>query len=243
MKVCLVQSQSRPGEIDFNIQNHINLIQVALQSKPDLIVFPELSLTGYEPQMAEELAFGVEDQRLKPFQDIADFHKVIVSIGLPIRQFEEVHISAVFFLPGKDRLLYLKTLLHEDELGFFSEGKNQPLLLDIAKKAAFGICYESLKRAFYEKVLENHAEMYIASVAKSIEGVECAYAQFPEIARVYNVPVLMSNCVGNSDDFVSSGQSAVWNQQGDLMGQLDGESQGLLFYDMQTEEVKIIQDL
>lgn len=48
------------------------------------------------------------------------------------------------------------------------------------------------------------------------------------------MPVLMSNCVGSCDNFVSAGQSAIWTRDGKLAGQLDNISEGLLFFDTET---------
>ncbi|MCL7931592.1 hypothetical protein M8006_16675 [Halomonas sp. ATCHA] len=41
----------------------------------------------------------------------------------------------------------------------------------------------------------------------------------------------MANCVGPSDDFISVGQSAAWNVRGELLAQMDAESEGLVVLD------------
>jgi predicted amidohydrolase len=43
--------------------------------------------------------------------------------------------------------------------------------------------------------------------------------------------VVMSNCVGPSDNFVGAGSSAIWNSQGELVGQLDAKKEGVLVFD------------
>ena len=60
---------------------------------------------------------------------------------------------------------------------------------------------------------------------------------YPTIAKKYSMPVLMSNCVGFCDNFQSVGKSAVWTKQGILNGQLDDQSEGVLIFDTETEEV------
>lgn len=51
--------------------------------------------------------------------------------------------------------------------------------------------------------------------------------------------VLMANCLGPSDDFVTVGQSAIWNRHGELVGQLNDEQEGLVMIDTKTDEIVI----
>jgi predicted amidohydrolase len=44
--------------------------------------------------------------------------------------------------------------------------------------------------------------------------------------------VILCNGVGVCDDFVAMGNLAVWDAQGNLIGQLDGETEGLMFVDL-----------
>ena len=47
----------------------------------------------------------------------------------------------------------------------------------------------------------------------------------------------MANCVGPSDNFVSVGQSAIWNNRGDLLAQMDGEARCQAFARQVYDEV------
>ncbi|MEK6566356.1 MAG: nitrilase-related carbon-nitrogen hydrolase, partial [Bacteroidota bacterium] len=44
---ALAQIDSRVGDVPHNIQHHLELIDKAIRRKAKLIMFPELSLTGY----------------------------------------------------------------------------------------------------------------------------------------------------------------------------------------------------
>lgn len=241
MRICLVQSSSEKGEINQNIQNHLRLIRSAIQSRVDLVVFPELSITGYEPGLAQKLACTIEDDRFSIFQALANNNKVTIGIGMPTFSADGINISTIFFQPDRERLVYSKQILHDDELPYFVSGKNQPFLINAGKRIAFGICYETLKREHFVKAIESKADIYIASVAKPDRGIKKAYLHFPSIALEFNIPILMSNCVGYCDNFLSNGKSAAWNREGELMAQLDEENQGLLIYDTDLEEVNVLQ--
>ncbi len=81
------------------------------------------------------------------------------------------------------------------------------------------------------------ADVYVASVAKSKNGVEMGLLHYPSIAKNYSIPVLMSNCIGLCDNFESAGKSSVWTKTGKLVGQLNDIQEGLLIFDTETERV------
>ena len=63
MKICVAQTRPVKGDIQSNIDNHKKLIDLAVSFGADKVIFPELSLTGYEPHLAKELATNQDDCR------------------------------------------------------------------------------------------------------------------------------------------------------------------------------------
>ena len=51
--------------------------------------------------------------------------------------------------------------------------------------------------------------------------------------------VLMANSVGPSDNFVSAGQSAIWSNRGELVGQLDSQQEGIVMIDTETNQAMV----
>ena len=231
MKICLAQTKSDKGKIDRNIENHKKWIEIAVSEKVDLIVFPELSLTGYEPELAEELATDQHDSRLDEFQRICDQSKIAIGVGLPTKTESGILISMIVFQPDRPRRTYSKQILHSDEKPYFVEGREQVILTIKDMKIALAICFESLRPEHSEYANGLGAELYLASVAKSQDGIEKANEHFPKIADKYLMPVLMANCVGFCDTFQSKGQSSVWDENGILVGQLDSQNEGVIIYD------------
>lgn len=237
MKICSAQVRSLKGDIERNILNHNRLIDLAVSKGADLIVFPELSLTGYEPKLSKELAANQDDKRLDSFQAICDMKQIIICIGLPTTTSLGIHISMIIFQPNKARQTYSKQHLHSDEFPYFIIGERQVILNVDNKIIAPAICYESLLPAHSEKAFKLGAEIYIASVAKSSSGVKKAFNHYPNIAKQYSMVVLMSNCIGQCDDFESVGHSSIWNKDGLLMGELNDSNEGILIFDTNTEEI------
>ncbi|MBN1984983.1 MAG: hypothetical protein JW761_01700, partial [Prolixibacteraceae bacterium] len=160
-----------------------------------------------------------------------------IGLGLPCKTKTGIRISMVFFRPDGSRLIYSKQRLHTDELPFFEYGDKQTILTIENEKIAPAICYESLQPNHSETAYKLGADIYLASVAKSENGVQKALSYFPGIAKKYSMPVVMSNCVGYCDNFESAGFSSVWTKQGRLAGQLDGENEGVLVFDTKSENV------
>lgn len=237
MKIGIAQTYSIKGDIAANINKHKILIELASSSKATSIFFPELSLTAYEPQLANDLATDHNDSRLDCFQYISNSNKITIGLGIPTKTKTGVRISMVIFQPQTPRQTYSKQLLHSDELPYFESGDQQILLTVEDKKISPAICYESLQPEHSDKANKFGAEIYLASVAKSQNGLSKAMAHYPKVAKHYSMPVFMSNSVGYCDNFLSGGCSAVWTKQGQLAGQLDDKEEGILIFDTETEEV------
>ncbi len=236
MKICLAQTNPIKGDIDKNIANHKQFIALAIAQGADMIVFPELSLTGYEPTLAKDLASTQEDERLADFQTISEDHTITIGVGLPTQGNLGILISMVLFQPGQPRQTYSKQLLHADEFPYFVNGQQQIVVTVGEKTVAPAICYESLQPEHAACACEKGANVYMASVAKSANGVGKAFRHYPEIAKQYSMPVLMANCLGPCDDFVSVGQSAIWNQEGLLVVRLNETAEGILLYNTDNND-------
>ena len=231
MKISAVQLQSFTGDIASNITKHLEFIKVAAAQGADLIFFPELSLTGYEPRLAQSLATSITDPRLDIFQQYSDTHNIIIGVGLPISLEFKVQIGMVWFEPKTPRRSYAKQQLHTDELRFFVAGDSQLVLATSAHKLAPAICYESLQPNHADNVASLGVDVYLASVAKPANGMVRAMLHYPSIARKHNMHVIMSDAIGPCDDFISVGQSAAWDKQGELLMQMGSHSEGILMVD------------
>ncbi len=123
MKLCVAQLKSLPGAVQRNIDRHIKLLTLAVRQGADVVIFPELSLTGYEPALAHSLATGQNDSRLDPFQQLADTHSLTIGVGAPTKSETGICISLIIFQPNKARQTYSKEYLHPDEAAFFVSGQ------------------------------------------------------------------------------------------------------------------------
>jgi predicted amidohydrolase len=78
MKICVAQTRPVKGDIHRNIENHRALIDLAVSNGADVVIFPELSLTGYEPKFAKELATDQDDSRFDDVQKISNAKLILI---------------------------------------------------------------------------------------------------------------------------------------------------------------------
>lgn len=239
MKLIAAQISSIPGDIEANIAKHVRVVHSAAGKGADVVVFPELSITGYDSRRAGALALLAGDNRFDVFQALSEQYGILIAIGAPLKGAAGTEIGMLVFQPGRARAAYSKQLLHADELPFFTPGRCQQVFTQAGQVIAPAICYESLQPEHAEQAAALGARVYLASVAKSERGVRSAYGHYPVIARRHGMTVIMANCVGPAEDYMGAGQSAVWNGEGELVCGTDAFQESLVAYDTHTRATQV----
>jgi hypothetical protein len=83
------------------------------------------------------------------------------------------------------------------------------------------------ERLIVEESLEFDSDTQNVSGSPALAKV---MPHYPATARRHSMYVIMADCVGPSDKFVSVGQSAVWNRRGELIAQMDAASEGVVVF-------------
>lgn len=230
MKISAAQLSSSQ-DLNENISKHLKFIQLASQIGADLVFFPELSISSYEPTLIDQLAVCKDDSRFLPIAQASRDHKLSIAIGVPLKTAQGISISMLFYHPDGPRDDYSKQRLHPDEEPYFVPG-GKDLLLNLRNKRIFpAICYESLSLSHAQAAAKHQAEIYLASVAKPSRALTRAHEHYCKIAKMFSMTVMMSNNVGPCDNFIAGGCSAIWNHQGQMVGMLESHSEGLITYD------------
>jgi predicted amidohydrolase len=237
MKICVAQAEAVKGDIRQNLENHKKLIDLAVDNKAEMIIFPELSITGYEPELAKELANDKDDSRLNDLQEISDTHEIIIGVGMPTKFKGDFRITMIIFQPHQPRESYSKQHVHADEYPFFVNGDKQVFLSSNNNKIAIGICYETSVPKHSEYAFNHGANVYIASSLESRKAIGRALENLSGVARKYNMTVLLANYVGQSGGYDCAGLTSIWNNKGILLGQLNDTDPGILMIDTNTQEI------
>lgn len=237
MRICIGQTKPQKGDIEKNIVNHIKLLNIAIHRNADLMIFPELSLTGYEPELAKDLATTSDDKRLDIFQEICDLNKIVIGVGLPTKENDNFFISMIIFQPKKERVTYSKQYLYPTQVCHFTPGQKQ-IYLNIGDSiVAPAICYDLSNAEHSKKAYENNANIYIASVLSDVDDIDSDIKKLSAIASKYEMIVFMANFIGQSGGYECAGKTSIWNKEGNIVGQLNDKNEGLLVFDTATHEV------
>jgi predicted amidohydrolase len=240
MRIGLAQIRSERGNLQGNIDHHLAALEKTATHSVELVVFPELSLTNYDPGIAGDAAIDALDARLDVFQRFADRLGTAVVVGAPLKSPAQPMIAMVVFRPGEDRRVIGKQYLHADEAGFFTPASGPVGVLDMDLRIGLAICYEISVPEHAAKSVGRGVGLYLASVAKTAEGVAAARASLSATARRYTIPVLMVNCVGTCEGKAAGGGSMVIDEAGRLVAQLGGREEGVLLYDTVAHSVAFI---
>ena len=130
IKVGLAQIYPKLGDLAYNLQVHLDYVRQAREQKVDLLVFPELSLTGYQVQdLVPEVAIET-DAKNKVFGALLKASAEIdIVVGFVHRDRRKRFYIADAYLSGGEALhvhhkLYLPTYAMFDESRYFAQGNS-----------------------------------------------------------------------------------------------------------------------
>lgn len=236
MILAAAQTKPKRGDIDSNLADHYRLIEIAAQKGADLIVFPELSITGYERENAIDLAFSKDDSRIDHLRELAIEYNIIIIAGAPIQTESELFIGEFIIFPDNSVSIYTKQFLHEGEDGFYQSSFDyNPMITIENQKISFAICADIDNPLHPENASKKETSIYIASIFFSPNGIPNAYRDLQNYAQKYKMNVLMSNFSGESWGYPSGGKSAFWNNKGELVAQMNDSDSGLLLIENQND--------
>jgi NAD+ synthase (glutamine-hydrolysing) len=239
MRLALAQINSVVGDIDGNAARVVRWLDQARAAEADLVLFPELVVTGYPP----------EDLLLRPgfvraarhaVDSIAETTRGVTAlVGAP--HFDEGKLfNACFVLAdGAVQRIYHKHHLPNygvfDEARYFEEGDDRVLVEVAGTKVGLTICEDiwipgppasELGRAGAELVANISASPFHVGKDREREEIvrQCALANERTVA--------LCNAVGAQDELVFDGNSVVVDAQGKVLARAAGFEEELLVVDL-----------
>lgn len=107
-RLAAAQTIPQPGDVAANVGEHVRLIRAAADEQVQVLLFPELSLTGYELELAASLAFSFDDPRLEPLRALAVACRLTLIVGAPVRIGPQLFLGALVLAPDRSIDLYTK---------------------------------------------------------------------------------------------------------------------------------------
>lgn len=150
VNVALAQISCKVGDKKHNINIMKKNIKQAKEKGANIVIFPELSLTGYlNRDIAYELAEPIPGPSIHSMEEIAKKESIYIVFGMP-EQSEKAHAvlynTAVFLGPdgiiGKYRKMHLPTHSVFEEKRYFRLGYEAPVFETEIGKMGLTICYD-----------------------------------------------------------------------------------------------------
>lgn len=123
MNLALAQINTKLGDVNANLENHLTLAKEAAQSGADLLIFPELSLTGYVLQdIAADVArpASAADPVFKPLLDASRSLDLLVGF-VEVDTRYRFYISAAYLSGGE--IVHIHRKVHLPTYGIFDESR------------------------------------------------------------------------------------------------------------------------
>jgi predicted amidohydrolase len=238
--IAAAQTVPVRGDVAANLARHLQLVPVAAEEQAQVLVFPELSLTGYEVDLAGDLAFSPGDPRLAPLVEAAASHGMTLIAGAPVRVESRLHLGAFIISPDGTVGLYTKHrlgafsasaacdgIVPPAEATAFQPGTLNPLVRFGGNTAAVAICADTGQPSHPRQAAERGARTYLASMFVIPSEFAGETARLRTYALEHSMAVAFANYGGPSGGLRSAGGSAIWSGTGELLAQLEPVGTGV----------------
>ncbi|MCE5164510.1 Glutamine-dependent NAD(+) synthetase [Plesiomonas shigelloides] len=226
LTVALAQLNMLVGDIEGNAQKIITTTREQADAGADLVVFPELALTGYPPEdllLRPDLMVRVNAQ-LDLITQVS--HKTAVLVGHPWPEDGKLYNALSVYAEGRLLIRYYKQKLPNygvfDELRYFSAGDKNALLELNGVRLGLLICEDLWFDAPVDALHAAGAEVIVSINASPYDQEKPQVRQrlLEGHCRRTGLPLLYLNQIGGQDELVFDGCSKVFNAQGEMTHRL-----------------------
>ncbi|MEO0206627.1 MAG: NAD+ synthase [candidate division WOR-3 bacterium] len=239
MKIILAQSNPVVGNIEGNLNKLIQTLKQAQNENPDLIVFPELFLSGYPPQDLLERKWFIKkiEKAIEEIVTLSSFYPDTgIIFGAPMFSYKNtgrgLHNSAVFVYRGLIIHTQHKSLLPTydvfDEARYFDPADEIKPIRFKEEMLGISICEDAWNipelwhRQFYDHdpigILAQKGATILINISASpftMGKEEIRYKILQSHAKKYHIPFIFVNQVGGNDELIFDGRSMVIDKNGE----------------------------
>lgn len=242
-RLALAQINSTVGDINGNTQTILEYIDMARETKADLVAFPELAITGYPP----------EDLLLKPAflqANLDAMHRVIaaakgiaVVVGFVHVARDTSNAAAIGYdgnLIDIYKKLYLPNYGVFDEDRYFRRGDTCPVYTINGTGVGINICEDIWYPVGPAVVQRESGAEVIVNINASPFYVEKGYQKEKMIAtRAMDNGLFVAylNTIGGQDELVFDGASVIYDMDGEKLAQGAFFREEMVVADLDVESV------
>ncbi len=251
MRIALAQLNSHIGNFRGNLEKMLNAVDQAKQQKADIIIFPELSVTGYPPRDFLDFDDFVEMAEATVHDLAAAADGIAVVVGgpskNPVVEGKDLYNTAFFLADRKIQHVQYKTLLPTydifDEYRYFEPATQHRIIEYKGKRIALTICEDlwnlGNENPMYtvcpmDEMMPDRPDLMINISASpfSWEHAEDRLEVLRANVESYHLPLFYCNQVGAQTEILFDGGSVVMSPDGQIFEELPYFEESLRVFEL-----------
>jgi predicted amidohydrolase len=251
--IALAQLDPTLGNVERNVEKHLAFARRAKEGGADLVVFPELSLTGYSiKDMNWDLAVNL-DRDVEKLQPLIELSSTISILAGAVEESSDfaLYNSALFFENGSVRCVHRKTYPPTygmfEEMRYFNSGKEVRAFDSKLGRLGVVICEDLWHISLPYILAKDGANIIIALVAsptrlggneQQLQTARVNAENHKSYARLLTTYIAFCNRTGYEDGVNFWGGSSVIGPDGEADAQAKLFDEDLIFARIDDAEVR-----
>ena len=242
MRLALAQINSTVGDLDGNRERILARLAEAKDAGADVVLFPELAVTGYPPEdllLRPSFVRAAEESLSAIAREVRG---IVAFLGTPHLE-RDLYNACAVCAAGEVKALYRKRFLPNygvfDEHRYFAPGRDLFLLAHGDALIGPTVCEDIWQPGPPATDLALAGAQLIVNISASPfhVGKEREREQMLQTRARDNVCyVAFVNAVGAQDELVFDGHSVVLDDEGEVLARAPGFEEALLVVDIEPEE-------
>ncbi|MEU8154779.1 carbon-nitrogen hydrolase family protein [Micromonospora sp. NPDC048986] len=209
LRLAVAQPPCVPLDVAANALAHAAAVR---RARARVVVFPELSLTGYE---LDAPVVSVGDPRLAPLVEACAETNTVALAGAPVAG---EHIATLAVTGGGATVAYRKTWLGDAEARRFRPG-DAPVVLDVdGWRLGLAICKDTGVAEHADRTAALGIDVYAAGVLEAAHDAAVVDQRAHRVATAHRVWVAVASFAGSTGGGYTeaAGLSGVWTPHGEV---------------------------
>ncbi len=241
IKIAIAQINPTVGDLEGNTEKIIEYISLAKSKGANLVVFPELAITGYPPKDLLLKPSFIEDNQKKLDEIIENTHGIAAVVGF-VDGLREIYNAAALIKDGELIGVQHKTHLPNydvfDEKRYFTPAKTCRIFDVEGVKIGINICEDIWVEDGPPKIQSRlGAELLVTINASPFHAGKLKEREklIAKRAKENWVPIIYCNMVGGQDDLVFDGGSYIFDREGRLIARCKRFEEDLLLWEPESK--------
>jgi predicted amidohydrolase len=212
LTIAVAQPRIEAHDVGNNVARHAHVVR---QAHSRVVIFPELSLTGYELDAAP---LALDDARLAALVDACAATGSIAFAGAPIAEHGGLFIAMLAVDRDGVRVAYRKMYLGDAEAQRFSPGR-EPVAVEVdGWRLGLAVCKDTRIAEHAAATADLRIDAYVAGILESAGAIDIPEERAARVAREHDVWVAIASYAGSAGGGFAHaiGRSGVWRPDGSV---------------------------